>query len=436
MRQRGRLILVVAGIAIGALPPAPSRGSEIERPAQLDAAQAVGLAYSRVHPASVRRVCVVDSGAAANIDTRRVVARLSFDSAAGDDADQRYRHGTSMAMHMAAERNGEGMVGVWPLGELISYQVVPPGAAQARFVDYARAVRVCSEEAGVAVIALAIADGQEPTGDEAARLQDALAHARANDIMVVASAGNTGGSVSSPGSFAGVFAVAAGSGAHMYCDFASRGPEVQLRAPGCGLEEASPFTLMARTAEGSSQAAAMTAQVAAALRSYAPSLSVDETEAALRSAGEDLDVAAAFRSVGLGHVIDDGLAVAPPVPGVGEPPRSGRLPRPRLVSLVVGRRCAHAVEFFRARCRPIRRPFRMVRGRALLVLRSLPRRAAVEVKVLSRTDRDARASPTFVRRSRRFTVPVEASWRALRVRLVPRRDARILASRPVLVWRR
>ena len=143
-------------------------------------------------------MCVVDSGVAANIDTRRVVARLSFDSAAGDDADQRYRHGTSMAMHMAAERNGEGMVGVWPLGELISYQVVPPGAAQARFVDYERAVRVCSEQASVAVIALAIADGQEPTGDEAARLQDALVHARANDIMVVASAGNSGGSVAIP----------------------------------------------------------------------------------------------------------------------------------------------------------------------------------------------------------------------------------------------
>jgi hypothetical protein len=305
---------------------------------------------------------------------------------------------------------------------------------QASFVDYARAVRTCSEQPDVAVIALSVAENRQPTADEEARLRDALVHARANEIMVVASAGNTPGPVGTPGSFPGVFTVAAGAPGAAYCAFASRGPEVELRAPGCGLEEASPFTLIAQAGEGSSQAAAMTAQVAAALRSYLPSLSVGDTETALTREGEQLDVSAVFRAHGLARVIDDGLSVAPPITARERASRE-RLPPPRPLRLVTGRRCAPAGEFLRDRCRPVRRRFRMRRGRVSLVLRSLHPDAKVEITVFSATFRDRRATRTFLRSSRRFSVPAGRTWRTLRLRLLPRSAGLALPSRPVLVPR-
>jgi hypothetical protein len=403
------------------------------RPTQLDGANAVGLAYTRIQPGVVRRVCLVDTGMTPNADTRRVVARLPSDSDA-DDVDRWHRHGTSMAMHMGGELNGVGMVGVWPLGELVSYRAVRDGSSAASFEAYYLAIRACTEQDGVAVIALSLREPPAGSGDHEALVKDAVTLARANGINLVAAAGN-GGSVAPPASFDGVFAVAAGALDGGYCAFASRGPEIDLLAPGCGLAEASPFTLMSQIGEGSSQAAAMTAQVIAALRSYEPSLSADGAENALRLSTDQLDVERAFRARGLGFVIDDGLAAAPPRLGPDETERIGRrLSRPRLHSFRVHRRCSIQREFGR-RCTSSRRRYVETGRRIRMRLRTLPARAATEVRVDSGRGELVR-SHTFVRRSSQIEVPVPRDWRKVRLRFVPAHGARTLPSPPVFVSRR
>jgi Subtilase family len=429
-------LLGVGLLAVSGLAAAPAT-AELDRPAQLDAASAEGLAYTRVPPPAMKRVCIVDSGVAENADTARVIARLSVDGVFGGDVDGPYRHGTSMAMQMAAERNGQGMVGVWPLAELISYRAVRTGSSVASFEDYYLALRGCTEQPGIGVISLSLAEGSELSADQRELMRDAVVLARSNGLNVVAAAGNDGGAVKAPARLEGVFAVAAGDGSGGHCGFASRGPEVDLLAPGCGLDVASPFTLLPERAEGSSHAAAMTAQVIAALRSYKPALSVSEAETAMRSRGDRLDVAGVFRSQGLGVVIDDGLAAAPMRSQADGPPGArARLPRPRLVRFVVGRRCSRRQEFVPRRCWPVRRRYRKRRQGVLLAIRNLSSGANTEVSVLVPRRDGLRVASKAVHDASPVQVRTPRGWRQLRVRLVPERGARTLPSRPVFVSRR
>ena len=425
---------VLVAVVLAGISPVSARASaELVRPPQLDAANAVGLAYTRIHPPVIRRVCLADTGVTHSLETTRVVARLPLDGGV-DDIDGQHRHGTSMAMHMAAERNGVGMVGVWSLGELVSYRAVREGTSGASFNDYYLAIRACVEQPGVAVIALPLAASYEGTAEEEALVKDAITLAHANGINLVAAAGN-GGPVAAPAKFDGVFAVAAGAPAGGYCAFASRGPEVDLVAPGCGLAEASPFTLEPQLGEGSSQAVAMTAMLIAALRSYEPALSEDAAEGAVRMTGDHLDVGRLFRARGLGFVIDDGLSAAPPLP---DPSSDGearsRLPPPQLRRYAV-RRCSRLGEFATSRCVRLIRRYREVRLGVEIRLRRYPSDAKVEIRVDAGRG-TLRRHRTFVRRTRRIVLPVPRDWQRLRLRFVPAVGARTLPSTPVFVRRR
>ena len=175
--------LVTIGLA------AASASAEIERPRHLDAARAVGLAYTTVPPPALQRTCLVDSGVATNPDTTRVVAKIAVDGGPGDDSDLSSAHGTSMAMYMAAERNGHGMVGIWPAGEVVSYRVTRAGRV-VRFPDYIQAISACAELDRVGVISLPLIGSPEATEEEESRLDDVVSDARHQGVVVVAAAGN------------------------------------------------------------------------------------------------------------------------------------------------------------------------------------------------------------------------------------------------------
>jgi len=96
-------------------------------------------------------------------------------------------------------------------------------------------------------------------------------------------------------------------------------------APGCGLDQAEPFTDQPTCCgNGTSQASAFTAAVLVALMSYDPTLSYSHAEQLLVSTATngDLNVAAAFAADGLGSVVAAGNAniPKPPAPPPATPP--------------------------------------------------------------------------------------------------------------------
>lgn len=420
---------VAIGLAAG------SASAEIDRPRHLDAARAVGLAYTTAPPPALQRTCLVDSGVSTNADTTRVVAKIAVDGGPGDDSDLSSAHGTSMAMYMAAERNGRGMVGIWPAGEVVSYRATRDGRV-VRFRDYIRAISACAELDGVGVISLSLVGSSEATDEEESRLDDVVSDARQQGVVVVAAAGNAGGPVGTPGRHADVLTVAAGDAFGMYCSFASRGPEVELIAPGCDLEGASPFGLDPYAAEGSSHATALAAQTIAALRSYRPNLTVLEVEAALAQMGRVMDVQRLFEGVGLGFVIESGLGSAPPQRGAP----TGKLPRLRRPSLVTfrsRRRCAETREFVRRRCGSVRRRYAIRNGRLSIRVRARPPNALLEFRVYrgrSTTNR-SKLALRIRRASRVVSVPPPRRWTRLAVRFVPMPGVRALRSESVVVAR-
>jgi hypothetical protein len=101
-------------------------------------------------------------------------------------------------------------------------------------------------------------------------------------------------------------------------------------APGCGLDQANPFTDQPTCCgNGTSQASAFAAAVLVALMSYDPALSYTKAEQLLVSTATNgnLNVAAAFEADGLGGIVTQGNAniPKPPTPTSEAKPATHRL---------------------------------------------------------------------------------------------------------------
>lgn len=329
-RHARRGLRAVLGISAAALAAAPAAHAEYRTiTVQAQRAHADWLAFAPSPNGGAAAVCLVDTGVDLNPDTQgNVVDQSSLDGGpVGDGGSD--RHGTLMAMTMGAPINGWGMVGGWPQVKIVDVRAVDPGTKNFQYGNYRLAINSCRAKAAafnVKVINLSIAgDPAAPSDDDRAKLADRVDGARAAGINVVAAAGNDGGPVNAPGNYASVFTIAAGDRDGALCSFASRGPEIDLLAPGCELDGAFPDGSPAINASGSSQASAFTSAVIAAMRSYEPTLTVDQAETALLTTadhgvdGPALNVEAAFDSIGLSDVVTrakaaEAAALSPPTP--------------------------------------------------------------------------------------------------------------------------
>ncbi len=138
-----------AGVVVGALavPAGPARAAEVIPTAQAVAANAAWLAYAPPPPQPVS-VCLVDTGVDLNADTTNaVLVRDALGSGGLDDVDMVVHHGTRMAMMMAAQPNGVGMVGIWPALRIVSIRVAavpaPGGEVTFPFLSYAKGINRC-----------------------------------------------------------------------------------------------------------------------------------------------------------------------------------------------------------------------------------------------------------------------------------------------------
>jgi hypothetical protein len=294
--------------------------------AQALQANAAFLAYAPP-PAQPGALCLVDTGVHTNPDTQPgLLSATAIDGGTGDDVDPG-GHGTTMAMIAGAA--GVGMVGAWPQLKIVSVRAVdPPTPGQEPtfiFDYYAQAMNRCVSLAvgdHVHAIDLALSSSIPPTSDEAQIFAARLAAAHNQNVAVLAAAGNQPGAVEEPGGEPGVLAVGAATAQSnstsmtpvgVVCSFsASQG--LTFFAPGCGMNEANPFTDVPKCCgNGTSQASAFAGGVLVALMSYDPTLTYSRAEQLLVSTATDgdLNVAVAFQADGLGNIVAEGNANIP-----------------------------------------------------------------------------------------------------------------------------
>lgn len=186
------------------------------------------LAWTAVRAAGVR-VAVVDTG----IDTAHPdligniaggYSAVSYTASYKDDNG----HGTHVAGTVAAADNTVGVIGVGPNAALLGVKVLDSSGSG--WVSDIIEGMDWSVANGAQVINMSLSGSTYVSS-----FQAAVARANAAGVVVVAAAGNTGGAVGYPAAYNGVIAVSATDSSDTIAYFSSRGPEVDLAAPGVSI---------------------------------------------------------------------------------------------------------------------------------------------------------------------------------------------------------
>jgi len=144
-------------------------------------------------------------------------------------ANDDHGHGTHVAGTVAqSTNNGIGATGVAFDVRLMPIKVLDKGG-WGTTLDIANGIRWASDN-GAHVINMSLGG---PRNSKV--MEDAVAHARAQGTVVVAAAGNSGGSVGFPGGSTGVIGVSASDPNDKLATFSSRGKGVDIAAPGVGV---------------------------------------------------------------------------------------------------------------------------------------------------------------------------------------------------------
>ncbi|UPT74941.1 MAG: S8 family peptidase [Elusimicrobiota bacterium] len=134
-------------------------------------------------------------------------------------------HGTHVAGTVAAKKDGKGVVGVAPKARLYAVKVLDADGSGNLSDVIDGIVWAAKNKMDVANMSLGA-----PVDSEA--MKRAIRFARGSGVVVVAAAGNSGGSVGFPGAYEDAIAVAASDYQDKVASFSSRGPEVDFIAPG------------------------------------------------------------------------------------------------------------------------------------------------------------------------------------------------------------
>jgi subtilisin family serine protease len=134
-------------------------------------------------------------------------------------------HGSHVAGTIAAHRDGKGVVGVAPKARLYAVKVLDADGSGNLSDVIDGIVWAAKNKMDVANMSLGA-----PVDSEA--MKRAVRFARGSGVVIVAAAGNSGGSVGFPGAYEDTIAVAASDANDKLASFSSRGPEVDFIAPG------------------------------------------------------------------------------------------------------------------------------------------------------------------------------------------------------------
>jgi subtilisin family serine protease len=199
--------------------------------------------------AANRTVCIIDSGYYfAHEDLPQHSGITGTDDVGAGPWDQDgLGHGTHVAGTIAALNNGLGVLGVLPNGN-VKLHIVRVFNANGDFAyssDLAAALGVCRNH-GANVVNMSLG-GPVPSTLE----QLAFDNAFAAGVLSVAAAGNAGTTaLSYPASYNSVISVAAVDSNKLLADFSQRNAQVELAAPGVGVESTVPYRDGSLTVDG------------------------------------------------------------------------------------------------------------------------------------------------------------------------------------------
>ena len=301
----------VAGAAVAVLPARPTArvaggGSTAAQaaPGWPLAEAHVREAWRRTSGSSGVAIALLDTGVAADRDDLRGAVRPGFNVIAGnDDTRDDNGHGTLVAGIVAARPDdAAGATGVCPRCTVVPVKVI---AASGRGGAPAIAAGIrWAVDAGVRVVNMSFS---MPDPDQS--IADAVAYARAHDVLLVAGAGNDGEtSPTYPAAYPGVIGVAAVDSSTRLYPWSARGAWVAVAAPGCGLSTAADGGFSEFC--GTSAASAFVAGVAGLLFSGNPHATSAEVARALTSTGRAASPAGAPAAVDAAAA----LGVVDPVP--------------------------------------------------------------------------------------------------------------------------
>jgi hypothetical protein len=268
-------------------------------------------------------VAVVDTGIAPIADLRgNLVPGWNVVDDDRDTSDDE-GHGTWVASVIAARGNNHRGAAGYCWRCAVMPVKVATDRSPATSGTIARGIRWAVDH-GARVVNVSLS-GSRGDADEIA----AIAYAEAHDALVIASAGNSGDAVPQfPGAVDGVLAVAGTDEHGRLYPWSTRGPWVELAAPGCAIVVDSRA---GGTAEGcgSSFSPPAVAGIAGLLLSLDPTLSAEQIAGALRSSATPVD------GIG-GGIVDARRAAAALGIGVSEAPPSGGATVDRVVTVLSG----------------------------------------------------------------------------------------------------
>jgi subtilisin len=145
-------------------------------------------------------------------------------------------HGTHCAGTIAARLNGIGVVGVAPAAYLYAVKVLDK-TGSGQFSWIIAGIDWCITN-GINIISMSLGASSAP-----AAMETICNTAWSKGLLLVAAAGNSGpgmGTVGVPAKYASVIAISAIDSSNVIAPFSSRGPEIELCAPGVDILSTTP----------------------------------------------------------------------------------------------------------------------------------------------------------------------------------------------------
>ena len=356
MLRRGRLALPAAlccaAVLVQALAPAPAAASatDLIRDNQQWVLQMMDVeaAWQLTQGAGVT-VAVLDSGVDPDVSdlTGSVITGPDYTGVDTSSADPNWGvHGTWMASLIAGHGHDDGLdgiLGIAPQSQVLSIRVIPD-RADPHYGEYERESEARIQQSLADGIRYAVRHGAKVIsmsigyGAPSATVRAALVAAYARGVVVLASAGNSGGSADSgqagqspesfPADYPGVISVGAVDSSGSVADFSSDNLSVQVVAPGVSVP-AQGRDGQYWWVSGTSPACALVAGVAALIKSMYPDLAPDLVASALTSTTTNRPPRGYDSQLGFG-IVDAAAALA----------RAGQLARerPRPTGVAAGTR--------------------------------------------------------------------------------------------------
>ncbi len=255
------------------LPTAPPAGQEtpwgiarVEAPAAWTASRGQGV-----------RLVVIDTGIDLTHPELAGIIKggwnaISTSSTFNDDNG----HGTHCSGTIAAKDDDQGVVGVAPQIDLYGVKVLDRNGSGT--FDDVIAGMLWAVENKMEVASMSLGAGQ---GNQS--LADAVEAMRKSGVILIAAAGNSGGSVGYPAAYPGAIAVAASDLKDKLASFSSRGPSVAIIAPGVAVKSTymgGGYNTLSGTSMATPHVAGLTALYVATHKGATPALALAALQAA------------------------------------------------------------------------------------------------------------------------------------------------------------